>query len=141
MVPKENIFLRDAIFRVIKISDIAFITVCYFIVGYNMGFYIDTFFTNLYGTEYNTKSKNVLLIEVVSQIMFIGIASYIGRNIVQLIPFPLDGVYGFEHLRVKEVASGGFLTVFLVMFQYSMQDKILYIKKIVSKKPTAYNTN
>lgn len=141
MVPKENVYLREFIFRLIKISDIAYITVCYFIVGYFSGYYLDLFFTNLYGTDYNKKSKYVLLFEVVTQIICIGIVSYIGRNLVQLIPFPLDGVYGFEHIRVKEVASGAFLTVFLVMFQYSMQDKILHIKKSISKNTIAYNSN
>lgn len=127
-VPKNEL-----LFRVIKIIDIAYIALLYFIVAYFLGHYVDLFFTKLYGTDFTNKSNFILSLEVLSQIICIGIITYIGRNLVELIPFPLEGVNGFVHKRVKELTSGAFLTVFLVMFQYSMQDKLLFIKKRKNK--------
>ena len=59
-----------------------------------------------------------------------GIVAYIGRNVIQLIPFPLDGLYGFIHMRVKEVSSGSLLTSITSMFQLSLQEKITYLRKV-----------
>jgi hypothetical protein len=124
----ENPVTKDIFLRSIKIVDIAYITVLYFIVGYILGFNIDLLFKKIYGTDFSKKTKFVLLLEVLLQIVCIGIISYIGRNLVQMIPFPLNGVLGFDHMKVKEVAQGAFLTIFIVMFQYTMQDKLIYIK-------------
>ena len=121
---KQNVFI------LIKISNIAFVIFIYFVIGYIIGGYLDNFFKYLFGTDYKSKSKYALLLEVIIQIMCIGIISYICRNLVPFIPFPLDGINGFDHMRVKELINGAFLPVFLIMFQYSMQDKLLYIKNM-----------
>jgi len=110
-------------------ADIAYITVLYFILGYFVGYNIDKFFEFIYGSHYSSYSTPILILQVLSQIMVIGIISYLGRNLVQLIPSPLNGINGFVHTRVKELMEGGFLTVFLLMFQYSMTNKLDYIKK------------
>jgi len=117
------------LFRIIKMADIAYITVLYFILGYFVGYNIDKLFEFIYGNDFSSHSTPVLIIQVLSQIMVIGIISYLGRNLVQLIPSPLNGINGFVHTRVRELMDGAFLTVFLLMFQYSMTDKLDYIKK------------
>jgi hypothetical protein len=123
-LPIEN----QALFRTVKILDISYIAVIYFILAYFVGGIINDGFEKLYGRDYSSKSINVLLLEVLSQIICIGITTYIGRNLVEYIPSPLDGIGGFIHGRVKELTSGSFLNIFLVMFQYSMQDKLFYIR-------------
>jgi len=122
-VPKNEV-----LFRFIKIIDIAYVAVIYFTIAFFFGSYLDAFFVYIYGTDYKKKSTFVLSLEVLSQVICIGIIVYIGRNIVEHIPFPLDGVNNFKHTRVKELTRGGFLSVFLIMFQYSMQDKLAYIR-------------
>ena len=128
--PPQN----ELLFRIIKIIDIAYITVLFFIFAYILGGYINSFFVYIYGTDYEKKSNFILTLEVLSQIIFIGIVCYIGRNLIEHIPFPLDGINGFVHKRVKELGSGAFITVFLVMFQYYMQDKIVFIKNRVKSE-------
>lgn len=127
---------NELLFRVIKIIDIAYIAILYFTVAYVFGRYINKLFTNMYGIDFESKSTNVLYLEVLSQGIFIAIFCYIGKNLVQLIPFPLDGVNRFDHSRVKELSSGAFLTVFIVMFQYTMQNKIAFIKEREDKTKT-----
>ena len=63
------------------------------------------------------------------QIIFIGIVAYIFRNIIQIIPFPLDGIYSFKHLSVSEVKSGGLLTTFIVLFSVGFQNRLLNFRK------------
>ena len=126
-LPPQN----ELLFRVIKIIDIAYITILFFIFAYILGGYINLFFVYIYGTDYEKKSNFVLTLEILSQVIFIGIVCYIGRNLIEHIPFPLDGINGFVHKQVKELGSGAFIIVFLVMFQYDMQDKIVFIKNRV----------
>ena len=64
----------------------------------------------------------------------ITICAYIARNIIQLIPFPLEGVYGFEHLKVKEVSSGALLTMFATIFFYDFQNKLMFIRKRIQSR-------
>lgn len=109
---------NEILFRITKIADIAYIAVVYFVVAIVLGYYIDKFFVYLYGTDYDKKSNLVLSLEVLSQITLIAIMVYIGRNLVELLPSPLHGVAGLDHQRVKELKSGAFMTVFLVMFQF-----------------------
>lgn len=126
--------MNEILFRTIKITDIAYVTVLFFIYAYTIGYYLNEFFTYIYETEFEKKTNLILFCEVISQIVCIGILSYIGRNVVQLIPFPLDGIIGYEHNRIKELTNGAFIPVFLIMFQYSMQDKLAFIKNRFQKR-------
>jgi hypothetical protein len=67
------------------------------------------------------------ILELILYIWLIGIVIYVVRNIVPLIPFPLDGMYGFEHLRVKEVTSAATFSIMFIYFQEHYQQKIKYI--------------
>ena len=130
----HNTLQKEFVIRSIKVIDIAYITVFYFFTAYYLGYYLDIFFAYLYGTKYDTKTEFILTLEFLSQVIAIGILVYIVKNTVELIPFPLDGVGGFVHSRVKELSSGGFFTVFLVMFQYNLQNKLAVLKKKVEKR-------
>ena len=117
-------------FRSVKMADIGYTMAVFFSIGYLVGNQVDKFFLKLYG-DYKTKTKNRLLLEVLVQVIVIAILSYLGRNLVELVPSPLDGRSGFIHGDLKEIKNGAYLTVFLFMFQYSLQDKLLHIKKLV----------
>jgi hypothetical protein len=62
------------------------------------------------------------------QIFVIGVLIYIIRNIVQFIPFPLEGFYGYQHSRVKELSSGGIAISFGVFYaQENIKQKLNYV--------------
>jgi hypothetical protein len=69
-----------------------------------------------------------ILLELVAQMAFVGIAVYILRNVIELVPFPLDGIYGFDHMKVKELKSGALLSLSVIVFQYNLQSKFLYLR-------------
>jgi len=45
-----------------------------------------------------------------------------------MIPFPFEGIYGFQYMKVREVTVPSTITLFLFIFQYKYQDKLTYIK-------------
>jgi hypothetical protein len=118
----------EIIFRSIKITGISYYLILAFIFSYTIATYIDNFFDYIYGHNYESKHIIILYLEVLSQIIVLAITSYILRNIIHLIPFPFEGVNGFQYLRVKEVSAPSTITMFLFIFQYRYQEKLLYIK-------------
>lgn len=124
---KENM-LDIILFKCIKFTDIAYVSTLFFIVGYYFGIYIDYFCSYLFGKNFNEKQMIYLMLEILFQIILVSIFAYIGRNLVEKIPFPLDGTFGFVHQNLKELNAVGFINIFIYSFQYYMQDKLDFIK-------------
>jgi hypothetical protein len=121
-------FKKDMIIRSIKIVDIGYIILLQFIAGYSLGIFLDNHFTKLFGDNYENKTNIKLISEILLQVMVTGITSYITRNLIEFIPFPLNGIYGFNHMKVKELTGGQILLFFLFLFQYRLQNKIVYVR-------------
>ena len=122
------------LFRFIKCIDIAYVSILFFIVGYLFGTYIDNLCSYLFGKNFNEKEKIYLMLEILFQIILVSIFAYIGRNLVDKIPFPLDGSFGFVHQNLKELNAVGFINIFIYSFQYYMQDKLSFIKDTKFKR-------
>jgi hypothetical protein len=123
---------HDLLMRSIKIVDIAFISTLYFLVAYYLAKSLDIFFTKYIGKleEGKKYTQFQLMTEIIIQMSITGILSYVGRNLIQMIPFPLDKYQGFDHMKVKEVSSGALLTALLVFFQTNLMSKINYLKTL-----------
>jgi hypothetical protein len=125
----SQVYFNELMFRIIKIIDIAYVGIIYFTFAYIIGFYLDEMFVSLFGMDFDKKKDYILILEILLQIIAVSIITYVVKNLVEIIPFPLDGAYGFIHNNLKELKNGAFFTVFLVLFQYSMQGKIEFISK------------
>jgi len=90
--------------------------------------YIFKYFHDITDNEINKKTTFKHFAETSLLISILAIFSYFGRNILQNIPFPLDGYYGFEYLRVKEVSSGFFILYILLNFSVVLNRKISILK-------------
>jgi len=120
-------YKKEIIIRSIKILDIGYITVIYFILGLILAKLFDKYLGKFDKNKEDKKSILRSILELSLYLWFIGIVIYVVRNIVPLIPFPLNGVYGFDHLRVKEVTSATVFIISFMYFQQYYQDKIKYI--------------
>jgi len=72
------------------------------------------------------KSRVLQFLEIITMFWIIGIIIYIVRNIVELIPSPLDGVYGFKHILVSELRNATVFSFVFLMFQNHLTDRIRY---------------
>lgn len=121
---------KDLEIRFIKIVDIAYISIIYFILAYYLAGIVDQCFVKLFGNDFKQRGKYQLIIESLLQVVAIGVISYIVRNIVSLIPFPLNGLYGYDHLLLKELTeSSGLFSVFFIFFQYNLQEKLTFLAR------------
>lgn len=133
---KLKISRNDLIRRSIKILDIGYITTIYFILGVVLAVTCDRSFGKFDLKEEEKKPLWQSILEMIVYLWFLGVVIYIIRNIVPWIPFPLDKMYGFDHLKVKEVTSAATFSFAFLYFQTNYQDKIKYI---MSQVTTKYN--
>lgn len=120
-------FNHELLMRSLKIIDICYITIIYFIIGFISSRYINSFY-KMIQPDFEKTPKWILFLQVCGQLMVIAILVYIIRNIVALIPFPFEGFYGFQHFRVKELYSGGVALGFGIFYgQTDLKDKMEYI--------------
>ena len=106
------------------------ITVVYFIVGFLAAKAIDKL-TEPFDKKKEEKEVTILetCVNIVFYLIITAIIVYILRNIVQLIPSPLEGLYKFQHLRVKELQSSQILIFSILYYQKNLQDKLKYLYK------------
>lgn len=113
-------------FLAVKLFDIGLTTSYFFIIGIFVAAMFDKFYGKFRKDDYKNVSNIRLLFEILVHLSFLGIVAYALRNIVELIPFPLDGVAGFEHARLKELEGGHVMAIVLFLFQQNLQKKIKF---------------
>lgn len=116
-------------FLAVKLADIGFITVLYFIAALLFAWVFNSVYPSKSEKEYQETSLWLLTGDVVFHIFLIGVVAYILRNLIALVPFPLEGVAGFQHGRLKELQGGVILAVLIFMFQESLRTKIAVLAK------------
>jgi len=117
----------------IKIIAIAFVTVVYSFGGLLLTAGADRYLINDFydrtDEDLDKKSTSRHLGETTAILALFGVLAYIGRNVLQLIPFPLEGVYGFKYMNVKEVTSGSLILWILINYSPVLTNKIKIIRK------------
>ena len=115
---------NEVLLRSVKILDIGFITLIYFILGILFAKIYD----NLYGRFDDKKEKEktffVRTLELVGMIWACGVTIYIVKNIVELIPSPFNGFVGFDHLLMKELKNATVFTFIFLFSQVHLKNKI-----------------
>jgi hypothetical protein len=121
-----------ATFLAVKLLDIGLVTMYFFVLGMISAKLFDSFIIWLNGEDYENTPLWRLSLEIIAQLIFVGILAYVLRNIVEMIPFPLNGVAGFQHSRLKELDGGEVLAIALIVFQINIYDKIVvFVNRII----------
>jgi len=119
--------MKELVIRSIKVLDIGFITALYLTFGIVLAKLCDKVLGEFDEEKEHQKPLWQLLIELFLYLWFVGIVVYVVRNVVQMIPFPFHGVYGYDHFRVKELINAVIFFVMFLHFQEYYQKKIRYL--------------
>jgi hypothetical protein len=125
--------LEDLNFRTVKIFDIGYIAILYFVIG----LIVSRLFDKILG-EFNQKKddeKHIaqVTVELFGMIWMVGATTYIVRNLVELIPSPFDGLAGLVHKKVKEIASAGVFTLIVMGYAYHFRAKLDYFNRRLNR--------
>ena len=129
---KSQPLLKDAALRGMKLLDIGWITIAYFAMALATVWLFNKVMGSYYDPESpleKSKSTAWLATEVVLHIWLIGALAYVTRNLFELVPWPLEGVYGFQHLKVKEVSSSVLYVALTVTFDARLQGQVAELKR------------
>jgi len=123
---------REARFRFIKIMDMGYMVILYFMFGVLLSMITDFIFGGYTEEEIKAKSTPRLILELIAMIWFNMILFYIARNIMQVIPSPFNGLYGYDHSRLKEITDTAILGFTYLYFQNELRSKLLELKRRIS---------
>jgi hypothetical protein len=120
-------------FRLTKIADIGYITILYAIAALILAKVFDKVSKVLDVEDDSKKSSPRLFFEIILYLWAAGILIYGVRNLMELVPSPFDGVYGLEHLRVKELGNAGVFVFIFFYFEESLKKKmtVLYNRLLI----------
>mgnify|MGYP003350142708 CR=1 FL=1 len=74
-----------------------------------------------------SKSKTRVFLEVCVQFGIVGAILYWSRVLIKNVPFPLDGLYGYEHANLGELRSLPLFVFIFMFFQKRAQEKMRYV--------------
>jgi hypothetical protein len=83
------------------------------------------------GTE---KSTLRLFLEVVANIFFIAVTFWVARNIIERVPFPLDGLGGYQHSRLSTQTMSQISALAIILFQTALMEKIKVLNERIFVK-------
>ena len=127
----------------LKFFDIFLLTIYYFLMAFYMSAGLDYIMGKYESSDDKDKPTWRLLTECILFTFFILVAFYIARNLVERIPFPFEGLWGFKHERVKE-RGGDVVFIFLIFFYqdfFTKKLQFLYKRIIGDYKNVLENDN
>lgn len=132
-MPKEAAYTPA--FVAVKLLDIGLVTIYFFVLGLAAAKGFDSVMGEFKEENFDDVPLWMLFLQIVTQLFALGIIAYVLRNVVKMIPFPLDGVAGFHHNRLKELDGGEVMALVLILFQRNLIDKVLYfVKRVLAIK-------
>ncbi len=128
-------------FLAVKIIDIGITTVYFFIIGVLLAKAFDTVFNYWDEEDYKNRPMWSLFLEIVFHLFCLGVVAYALRNFIERIPFPLDGVAGYNHLRLKELGGGQILPLIMIFFQKNIMYKLSYfVNRLFGLRAAEYDS-
>ncbi len=125
----EQTAYEDLVVRLVKMLDIGWASMSYFLLAVLMIAILNRISRNSESVLYEQKSTPRLVFEVILKVWLIGVLAYIARNVFELVPWPFEGLYGYKHLKVKEVTNSAIFVAFMVTFDSQLQNKVGELKR------------
>jgi hypothetical protein len=134
MSNKYQSLSNDILMRSIKIFDMGYITILYVTLSLVCAMSVDKLFGDFDEKIESKKPLWRLTLEFILTIWLYGVLIYVVRNLIELVPFPLDGYHGFSHKRVKELNSAMVFTFTFVLFSKYLKAKLDFYYKFLKLK-------
>ena len=131
---KSQTLSNDILMRSIKIFDMGYITILYVTLSLLCAISVDKIFGEFDEKIEVEKPLWRLTLEFILTIWLYGVLIYVVRNLIELVPFPLDGYHGFSHKRVKELNSAMVFTFTFVLFSKYLKAKLDFYYKFLKLK-------
>jgi hypothetical protein len=127
-------FSNDVLIRSIKLIDIGYISTIYIFFAIIISRIADKIMGEFDEKKESEKPFFRIMIEFIIIVWLYGVIVYIVRNLAELIPFPLNGISGFHHFRMKELGSASIFTLTFVLFCNFLKNKLLYFNNAIKQK-------
>jgi len=124
--PQPQTLSNDLLMRSIKIVDIGYITVLYMAFSLVCASIVDKAMGKFDVEAEAKKTTWRLTAELFLTVWLYGVLIYFVRNLVSYIPFPLDGIHGYNHSKVKELQTAIVFTFTFVLFCDYMKTKVKF---------------
>jgi hypothetical protein len=115
---------KEVIFRLIKITDMGYTVILYFIIGVTLAKLSDAMYGTYDPETEQKKSTARLCAEIFGIIWLDLVLLYLSRNIVEWIPSPFHRFHGYDHFRLKELNGTMVLTATYLYFQNNLRSKL-----------------
>ena len=96
-------------------------------ICFMFAFLVSTFLDKFTPPLDKSKSKARIFTEVTIQFGIIGSIVFLARHMIKNVPFPADGLYGYEHSSLGELRSLPLLVFIFMFFQTKTQEKMRYL--------------
>jgi len=136
-IEKNQTFREDIMVRLIKILNMGYTNIIYVIPTIFIATLLDKhIYSNIQiGSIPNDEEKTIL--SLLSELLIIltigGITAYVLRNILQKMPFPFEGVYGFNSMKIQEVKTGATIALVLMYFCPVLVNKLKLLQQKFNK--------
>lgn len=123
----KQTWIEDFLLRSIKIIDIGYVTTIFLITAILVSVLTDKIYGNFDPKKYENVSTFRITMEMILHFWCYGIIFYIMRNIIVIIPFPLNGYLGFKHSELKEIRDLWLFGFIYLTYNFYMNDKMTYL--------------
>jgi hypothetical protein len=120
-------YTTEIVISFITIINLGFIVILYLLLAFFFSKLIDKIEKPDNIEIIKKKPIYMLILEIILFFWMVSIILYIVWNITPMIPFPLDGIMGYDHLKVKELQLAPLFTVILFFLQKNHKLKLDYL--------------
>jgi hypothetical protein len=108
----------------IKCLDIGFVTCIYAVMAIICAAITDRLLDDT-PQEEHSKPAWRRMVDMVCIMWLYGMLIYFARNLVPHIPFPLDNVSGYSHMRLKELHNATVFTFLYMLFSEKIKSRLM----------------
>jgi hypothetical protein len=124
---------NDILMRSIKILDIGYVFCFYYTLAVICAIITNKYLEPFDSKKYDKLSTKKITIEILLLMWMYGILCYIARNLIALIPFPLDVYQGYQHKKIREIRSTWAFSAIYLVCATNLRDRVVYVFKRYQK--------